>query len=600
MGFLVRDVAAESSFVAIGKRALEVELNVTSQTTGDITWYDVKLSDTSGRDRAVTLVYTLPTDPAGLSWWSDPRRSVPVVERREYVDATRFRDVGSNGRLSRYPFAAVSSAGRTNVLGIDVRFPAVFRVGYHSTPGELFLAYDIGFVPERPTAHVRFCRFTSDGNRGFRGALERYYTACPESFLRRITRQGLWMPFAKISEVRNWSDFGFRFKEGNDETGWDDKNDILTFRYTEPMTWWMRMPEEMPRTLESARSLARQLAEQGKTPQAEALLASGYHDPDGQLMARLLDTPWCNGAVWSMNSMPHIKGKATDFSLKWNPRVRDRFYGKSATSTLDGEYIDSSEGYVTGELDYRREHFARSETPLCFSLATRKPGIFRGLIAFEYTRSIARDIHGMGKLMMANSTPSRLCWLAPWLDVMGTETNWNPSGNWQPMSDSELLFRRALCGSKPFCFLMNTEFERFTSEKVESYMKRSTAYGMFPGFFSHNASQGQYFKRPELYERDRHLFQKYVPICRMLAESGWRPVTRAESSDDNVYIERFGDRYLTLFNDSHELRRVTVRLSDRAVKQVSLLLRGTKVDVVDNSFSISLPSEDLAVVDVSK
>ena len=32
----------------------------------------------------------------------------------------------------------------------------------------------------------------------------------------------------------------------------------------------------------------------------------------------------------------------------------------------------------------------------------------------------------MGKLMMANSTPIRLCWLAPWLDVMGTETDWNP------------------------------------------------------------------------------------------------------------------------------------------------------------------------------
>ena len=40
------------------------------------------------------------------------------------------------------------------------------------------------------------------------------------------------MAFAKISEVQDWQDFGFRIKEGNNETDWDDKNDILTFRYT--------------------------------------------------------------------------------------------------------------------------------------------------------------------------------------------------------------------------------------------------------------------------------------------------------------------------------------------------------------------------------
>ena len=50
----------------------------------------------------------------------------------------------------------------------------------------------------------------------------------------------------------------------------------------------------------------------------------------------------------------------------------------------------------------------------------------------------------MGKLMMANSTPIRLCWLAPWLDVMGTETDWNRGQKWRPTSDEELLFRLIL------------------------------------------------------------------------------------------------------------------------------------------------------------
>jgi len=35
------------------------------------------------------------------------------------------------------------------------------------------------------------------------------------------------MPFAKISKVQGWEDFGFKFKEGNDETAWDDRHGII-------------------------------------------------------------------------------------------------------------------------------------------------------------------------------------------------------------------------------------------------------------------------------------------------------------------------------------------------------------------------------------
>ena len=122
------------------------------------------------------------------------------------------------------------------------------------------------------------------------------------------------------------------------------------------------------------------------------------------------------------------------------------------------------------------------------------------------------------------------------------------------MSDAELLYRRALCKGKPFCFLMNTRFEDFSSELVEKYMKRCLAYGMFPGFFSANASGGHYFTRPELYNRDRPLFKRYVPLCKQVAEAGWEPITLARTDDEHVYIERFGNRYYTVFNDSRERR----------------------------------------------
>jgi len=595
-GFQVRDAAAGSDFVCLDREALGLRLDWDATERDGVNYVDATLSDTTGRDRAVTLVYAIPVSPYSLRWLHSPRNDQSVETRREYTNAAAFRVAG--GRLSRYPLGAVADMNRGTALAIDMARPAFYRIGYNAGTSELFLAYDIGLVPEKPTARVRFCHYTFAPEWGFRAALARYYEIFPDAFRCRTPEQGLWMPFARISQVEGWEDFGFKFKEGTNETAWDDQHDIIAFRYTEPMTWWMRMPLEMPRTLEAALAEAKRLVDEKGDARAKALFASGYRDQDGRLPARLLDTPWCNGAVWSMNSMPGIAGDVTDFKNKWNAKLQARLYGPERTSDLDGEYVDSSEGYVTDELDFRRDHFAAVDTPLTFSLEDHKPAIFRGLIAFEYVRGIARDVHRMDKLMMANSTPIRLCWLAPMLEVMGTETDWNPGGKWRPMSDADLLYRRAMCKGKPFCFLMNTRFEEFSHELVERYMKRSLAYGMFPGFFSHNASQGHYFTRPELYNRDRSLFKRYVPLCKRVAEAGWEPVTLAYSSDDRVYVERFGNRYLTVFNDSGMRRTATIRVELPTGATSRELVSGQFTTWENGQTALTLEPEDVAVIDL--
>ncbi len=577
-GLQLRDVAAGSDFVCVGAGAtLGVSVSVTEESAGGARIFDIVVRNTTGADRALTLLYALPFE--ATEWLADPRRREPIEPAREYMSASRF-GAGANGRLSRYPFGAVANAARGVALGLDPDWPAFFRTGYNSGARELFLAFDIGLAPEKPDARVRLVRFEFAPAWGFRAALAEYYRLFPAAFRCRTPVQGIWMPFAKISAVKGWEDFGFAFKEGNDETTWDDAHGITTFRYTEPMTWWMPMPKGLPRTIAAASVEAERLAREGPPhlrPHARSLLASGYHDARGAFVARLLDTPWCDGAVWSMNSMPAIAGEATDFNLKWNLAVKDSLYGPTRKGDLDGEYIDSSEGYVTDELDFRREHFAAARTPLVFAADSRAPAIFRGLVAYEYARAIAADVHAMGKLMMANATPDRLFWLAPLLEVMGTETDWNPGGRWRPMGDAELLYRRAVCGPKPYCFLMNTKFDAFGHALVERYMRRCLAYGMFPGFFSADASTGHYFSRPELYERDRPLFRKYVPLCRLVAEAGWAPITNARSNDPRVYVERFGERYLTVFNDGEAERSVVLTWDGEAPGQAVELLSGATV-----------------------
>ncbi|MHC4112439.1 MAG: hypothetical protein ACYSUY_15315 [Planctomycetota bacterium] len=597
-GFQIRDIAAETDFVSLEHRALGLELKYQKQQqSGGVTLFDVSLSDTTGKDRAITLIYTIPIPNNNLQWLHDPRQNISVESEREYLNTSSF-SAGANGQLSRYPFAAVADKEQGYGLGIDLGYPAFYRVGYNSWTRELFLAYDIGLALQKPKAHLRFCKFNFDPKWQYRAALARFYEIFPDYFRCRTPQQGLWMPFAKISEVKDWQDFGFRFKEGTNETKWDDEHNIITFRYTEPMTWWMSMPKEMPRTIQGALAEAQRLAHNKGDPRAKALFTSGFHNEAGQFPARILNTPWCNGAVWSINSMPHVQGEITDFKNKWNPTLRKKLYGPQRSADLDGEYIDSSEGYVTDELNFRREHFATFGTPLTFSLDSRKVAIFRGLIAFDYVRAIACDVHAIDKLMMANSTPIRLCWLAPLLDVMGSETNWNPGGTWRPMSDSDLLYRRVMCRSKPYCFLMNTNFEEFSHELVEKYMKRSLAYGMFPGFFSHNASQGHYFTRPQLYERDRNLFKKFVPLCKLVAEAGWEPITLAHSSDRHIYVERFGSRYFTIFNDSAQRRTVTITLEKNAPATSHELVHDKTIKWDNRKTVLTLDGENVAVIDI--
>lgn len=593
-GFAVRDVAAQSDFVTLENgEALGLKLDYTVRRQDGVQFISGAVRDTTGQDRAITLVYTMPAAGDGWRWCGSPRREEPVSPSREYHFTART--AAGTGRLSRYPFAAIANDQRGQAIALDMDKPAVFRVGYSAGTRELYIAYDLGLAAEEPSASFSFCVYDFAPADGFRGALARYYALYPEHFRSRTPKQGVWMPFNKISSVQGWEDFGFVFKEGSNETGWDDAHDMLTFRYTEPMTWWMTMPKNTPRTLEGAIEYARQLAAKGDR-HAQALFASGFHDEHGQFVAQLRSEPWCDGAVWSMNSSPAIAGDVTDFKTKWSPQLRGELYAAPPRAQLDGEYVDSSEGYVTAELNFRRDHFAAAGAPLTFSANSHRPAIYRGLIAYEYVRALAEDLHPMGKLTMANSTPHQLPWLAPYLDVLGTETDWNPNKQWRPMSDEELLYRRVLCGPKPYCFLMNTNFEDFSHALVEKYMKRCLAYGMFPGFFSHNAAEKHYFSQPALYNRDRALFQKYIPLCKLVAEAGWQPVTQARSNHPKVYVERFGQKYFTVFNDDSQARSVIITFTGVTSGKGRELIGGSDVAVVGGQVTLSLQPEDVAVL----
>ncbi|MDR0871683.1 MAG: hypothetical protein LBN39_12920 [Planctomycetaceae bacterium] len=598
----LRDAAANSDFLSVRSgtgSALGIKTDVKFGNTVEIT-----LENTDGTDRCLTLVVARNCKDLTDKSFCRIRENVPV--KGEMMVPSQQYQVGSNGRQAKFPFAAIIGNDADKkcqgyALGIDLSYPAFFRLGYNDYTSELFAAVDVALTKESPKAVLKFVEYNFNGKDGFRGAVAQYYELFPDFFRCRTPEQGVWMPFAAISKVPQFEDFGFKFKEGNDEPAFDDEHNILTFRYTEPMTWWMPMPKESPRTYEAAMDIVNKEAAKGNA-YAEALLKCGMKTADGKVSHIFLDTPWCTGVVWSYCDLPNIAGGG--YAVKWNKKLADDLYGVSPNrlrSGIDGEYIDSSEGYVTAVLDYDRSHFSAARCPLVFDGDNFKPAIFRGLVAYEYTRSMSEDIHRRGKLMMANSTPHALCWLAPYLDVMGTETNWNYDNRWSPMGDDELMFRRVLCGPKPYCFLMNTDFTKWSYECTEKFIKRSLAYGMFPGFFSADASTGHYFKNPDLYERDRPLFKKYIPLCKLVAEANWQPLTFAVSNVDNVYVERFGNELpksiFTVFNDTGKTQNVEIRFNTGELpKKLVNHLDGKEHEMKDNTVKLTLGAEDVAVL----
>ena len=663
--------------------------------------FPVKLANASGEDRAFTFYFVFPipewTAPNATLVWYDGPRAQREIGINEYRATRKFQEVG-RGETSYYPIGCVGyrlrdpDGARERILGalslgVSPDYPAFYRIVCNGATRELYVAFDLALTAESPTAELRVpvlelqtsCAngeynapwFGDDttGSTPFRVAWDAYRLAYPDAFRVRAQNQGNWMAFAKVSKVKDWQDFGFQFKEGIDETAEDDARGLTSFRYTEPMTWWQQVQksETSPKSRAAALQTAKEIAVKNErnaqgapawnVSEAQALLTTGFRDENGEFFGNLLDTPWCDGVVWSMNDAPGLvqlakEGKLKNettaalfaagiepiagFEVKWNDKLANELYGEpmdptSAPSTrdeliaaqaqpgVDGEYIDSSEGYVTATLDFDRTHFAGMTTPLTFDAKTGRPAIFRGLIAFEYARKISADVHARGKLAMANSTPSAHFWLAPLLDVLGTETNWRWGGDWRPMPDDELLYRRAMCCGKPYCFLQNTNFDEFTRDHTALYMKRALAYGMFPSFFSQDASTRHYFENPDLYERDRALFKQYVPLVKRVAESGWEPITLAEASEPAIHVERFGALegapcasnplrdpdvvYLTVFNDSNEAKDARVTLNkyfaDIVVKKdatVRELTRDVELKLDGGAFDVdALDAQDVRV-----
>jgi hypothetical protein len=176
-------------------------------------------------------------------------------------------------------------------------------------------------------------------------------------------------------------------------------------------------------------------------------------------------------------------------------------------------------------------------------------------------RDVCSRLHAGGKLSMGNGY-SWIPFAVSELDILGTEFSWLMAAE---EKESVSAFRRTSSGQKPVVLLLNEGlYSRAFSEPphdgYRQYFEESLLYGLYPSFFSADASNNPYWANPAAYNVGRPFFTKYVPIIREVNSQGWQPVTLARVNNAGVRLERFdrpgdGVAYFTIRNVSSETIR---------------------------------------------
>lgn len=279
----------------------------------------------------------------------------------------------------------------------------------------------------------------------------------------------------------------------------------------------------------------------------------------------------------------------------------------SKDSKIDGIYLDSVEGWGLMQ-NYRKEHFRNVCYPLCFNPLNKKPLILNAFSSLELIKDLNEMLHGEEQELMANTVLERYWFVSPYLDIMGTETNWqnNSTGEFRPVSVEHLGFIHAMRGRKPYLYLLNTNYDLMTYEKYEKFFKVCAFYTIYPSMFSMDAASNPFWYDPKWYEPVRPLFLKYIPLIRQLRKAEWQPVTKAviKTPGSPVLLERYGKRddfYLALYNPGADGQQVEVVIDEDLIPQDSWLysvLDEHLERVTGNKFAMKLEAGDAAFINI--
>lgn len=591
-GFFVRDIAHNSDFNAIRGpivrientlqqksilKNLELEFNNTYSATKDYIQIAGEVKNLSTNDRAITVYFALPINASGWFWRNDIRSSLTI--KNEMVDYMTTDGIGTAGKSSIYPISVITKDVNLS-YGVRLDEPRVVRMAYNLRNKLYYIAFDLGLssvtqkFPSR--ANFSFIIYKSNPEWGFRSAIRRYYDFYPEFFVKRVKREGIWLPGTHIlKKIQNPEDYGFMFHHGLYDVDIGDLLEIYSCEYVamQIKVHCLYDAQLMP----SINEIMDSLKIKNEISDTKSTFNSLIYDANGQLKYSISKVGWF---------VDQIKGKADERGWSWcgilslNPdpeipggvgqQTYKAIFNNATAYEKNGMIVDgvSFDGISTEYLNFRQEHFKYVDFPLSFDYATKKPAIVDAFSNYEFVKYVADKEHFLGKILMANGFPAHYMFVSHLIDSANIEVG-------RPISDSKANLARSLLYQKPYSYMLKGDFSQSSvHSQIEIYMRKSLFYGAFLTVFNTfgGGEDSNYFEHPEWYEKDRPLFKKYVPLMKAVSQAGWEPVTYAICSDADVYIERYGDArkdslYFTLWNNS------------KTSKSITLYLQTTKLDI---------------------
>lgn len=525
-----------------------------------------------GPPRGLLLKFTFPFDASGWSWHQDIQTTLPidvtrttenVVPLRAWADLPEWRDQPDlrTGYTNRNFCTVLSNSQAAFCLAVPIDRACSFRTAYEGSQRRLELVYDFALTADtQPPNEVEFefLIYACDPRWGFRDALARYYRRYPELFRNYVAEPGQWMAFSRLSEIDNANEFGFGLQEGAPEPEYDDQLGVLSTTYFAHAGKGAFIPGYDPEK-DPLPPYEAQLAAMNKAFAKTTGISTMYHDvglfsPDGRYDIR----KWV--------AYGHIIAQFNlDPQLPYGQWILKRALAsleevqQKRNARLDGFYYD---GLPTG-MNYRAEHFRHASFPCLWDPQAKKPLLNNFFSSCQFARAAAELMRPRGRITMMNGALGASCFIAPWLDVLGSETGLR-------LPRAELNYIRSVTYQKPFLTLLKGNYhQKLLHAEIEQYMLQCLAYGIPPGFFDWPTSGlgpgSRYWDHPAYFERDRDLFRKYLPLCRSLAKAGWEPVTWAAADRPEIFVERFGPKadgvaWLSILNSTSKLVAATIRL----------------------------------------
>jgi PKD repeat protein len=423
--------------------------------------------------------------------------------------------------------------------------PLMYRFSYDDFHG-FRITWDLGLSPsatKNPSkATVSFWITTQNPKWGIRATAEKYYALNPSSFSTPATALGAWVlgNVRPIASVPDWEDFGWAYHEQDDELNFDNNNGIQALHYLNPTAWGRDFPQyqgdpEVPYDVLMA-ALTSDLTSTKNTEDGV---------PVSKMARSVFDT-----APFDENGLQQVhyngiffRGSRQYYPMLPDPEIPNSRYGiakqysvdaritaaKNSGNTLHGIFLDNIGLTFANVENYRKSLWAYLDTPLSFSYDTRRVTAYSGDPIAAFCGTLRTYLHGKGMILMASSSSVSYSWFAHLLDVAGGESQGD-----DPIDKS--YTRLALSYRKPWSnlFVPPRGDGPPTAAEVAAYLREALFFGFYPGM------NGVYWDEPSAYERDRGLFQKYVPLIDAIAQAGWEPVNYALSSEPAVFVERFG------------------------------------------------------------